>query len=211
MALQQIKNKLKQSPALKSFLYYMICQTHGARPRWWIRTFIHPIWIKKGKGSHIRSSARRDIFPFNYFHMGKYSYIESFCTINNGVGDIYIGDYSRVGVGNTIIGPIEIGNHVNLAQNVVLSGLNHTYEAVDKLIDEQTVSTKKIVIEDDCWIGANSVIVAGVRIGRHSVVGAGSVVSKDVPPYTIVVGNPAKIVKQYDSEKNCWIKTGKEK
>ena len=206
MSIQQIKNKLKQSPRLKKFIYNLICQPYGARPRWWIRFFVHPVCIKRGKGSHIRRSVRRDIFPFNHFSIGKRSYIESFSTINNGVGNISIGDYTRIGIGNTIIGPVEIGNHVNLAQNIVISGLNHIYESVSEPIDAQGVSTKTIIIEDDCWIGANAVILGGVRIGKHAVIGAGSVVGKDIPPYTIAVGNPVRLVKQYDFEKKCWTK-----
>lgn len=53
---------------------------------------------------------------------------------------------------------------------------------------------------------ANSVILAGVRVGRHVVIGAGSVVTKDIPPYSVAVGNPARVVKQYDAENGQWIK-----
>ena len=65
--------------------------------------------------------------------------------------------------------------------------------------------TKPIIVEDDCWIGANAVITAGVTIGRHSVVAGGSVVTRDVAPYTVVGGNPARILKQYDAEAGDWL------
>ena len=65
-----------------------------------------------------------------------------------------------------------------------------------KRIDEQGVSTKPVVIEDDIWIGANAVILPGVTIGHHTVVAAGAVVTKDVPPHSLVAGVPAKIIKQ---------------
>ncbi len=90
------------------------------------------------------------------------------------------------------------------AQNVVLSGLNHAYEDIGMSIHDQKVTTKEIVIEDEAWLAANSVVVAGVRIGKHSVVAAGSVVTRDVPPYSIVAGNPAKIIKQYNKETKKW-------
>jgi acetyltransferase-like isoleucine patch superfamily enzyme len=62
-------------------------------------------------------------------------------------------------------------------------------------IDEQGVSTNPVTIGDDIWIGANAVILPGVTIGDHSVVAAGAVVTKDVPPHTLVAGVPAKIIK----------------
>ena len=68
----------------------------------------------------------------------------------------------------------------------------------------QQIITKSIVIEDDCWIAANAVITAGVTIGKHSVVAAGAVVTKNVLPYSVVVGNPAKMIKQYDFDEKIW-------
>lgn len=66
----------------------------------------------------------------------------------------------------------------------------------NKLIDEQGVSTQPVVISDDVWIGANAVILPGVTIGRHCVIAAGAVVTKDVPDNTLVGGIPAKVIKQ---------------
>ena len=95
-----------------------------------------------------------------------------------------------------VFGPVLIGNHVNLAQGVVVSGLNHNFHDSTKRIDEQGVSTSQITICDDVWIGANSVITAGVTIGTHCVIAAGSVVTKDVPDNTVVAGCPARVIKQ---------------
>ena len=64
----------------------------------------------------------------------------------------------------------------------------------------QGVSVAPIIIEDNAWIAANSIITAGVTIGKHAIVAGGSVVTKNVPPYTIVAGNPAKAIKRYQSE-----------
>ena len=111
-----------------------------------------------------------------------------------------------IGLGNVIIGPVSIGNNVMFAQNIVVSGLNHGYEDVNIPPAFQKVNVKQITIADDVWIGANSVITAGVTIGKHSVIGGGSVVTKDVPPYCIAVGNPAKIVKKYNAETLTWDK-----
>ena len=175
------------------------------RPNWWIRLFYF-VYLKRGKGSVIYRSVRKDLPPFNQFSLGCYSVVEDFCCLNNAVGDLFIGDYTRIGLGNTLIGPVRIGNHVNLAQNITVTGLNHNYQDSEKLIDEQGVSTQPVTIEDDVWIGANSVILPGVILGKHSVVAAGSVVSRSIPAYSICAGCPAKVIKSYDFATKEWKK-----
>ena len=184
----------------------MLIPANDFRPRLWVRLFLNPFKHKKGKASIIRYRTRIDVFPFNRFELGSFSIIEDFSTVNNGVGDVFIGRKSIVGIGCTIIGPVAIGDNVMLAQNIVVSGLNHGYELVDIPPSEQKTITKSITINDDVWIGANCVITAGVTIGKHAIVGGGSVVTKDVPPYSVSVGNPAKVVKKYNFENNVWEK-----
>ena len=147
-----------------------------------------------------------DVLPFNNFHLGANSTIEDFCTINNGVGDVSIGDNSLVGMGNVIIGPVTIGNNVILAQNIVASGLNHEYRDPAVPIRFQHITTAGITIGDDCWIAANSVITAGVTIGKHCVVAAGAVVTKDIPEYSVAAGNPAKVIKRFDQDLKEWVR-----
>lgn len=189
------KNKIKGNPRLKETVINLLMHPTQARPRLWLRLF-QWAYMKRGKHTVIYRSVRRDIVPFNQFTLGDCSVVEDFCCINNAVGDLHIGHHSRIGLHNTIIGPVRIGNHVNLAQGVVVSGLNHNFNNLSKRIDEQGVSTSPIIICDDVWIGANSVITAGVTIGRHSVVAAGSVVTKDVPENSVVAGSPARVIKQ---------------
>ena len=200
----EIKNKIKQHPGLKKVALYLLMPRHQARPRKWVQLFINPFMHKKGKGSLIRRRKRMDVLPFNTFILGDYSTIEDFATVNNGMGAVIIGNHVRVGIGNLLIGPVRIGNNVILAQHIVLSGLNHGYSNPDIPIALQPCSVAEIIIEDDCWIGANSVITAGVTIGRHSVVAGGSVVTKSVPPYTIVAGNPARPIRQYQPSSGNW-------
>jgi acetyltransferase-like isoleucine patch superfamily enzyme len=200
----QLKEKIQSNPRVKKLIHWMIVVPNQSRPRTWIKWFVNPLVHKKGKGACLRKRTRLDIVPWNKFELGEKSTIEDFTAINNGVGAVIIGNRSRVGLSNTIIGPVRIGNDVRLAQNVVLSGLNHNYQDPDTPIHTQGVSTKPIVIEDDSWIGANAVIVPGVTIGKHSIVAAGSVVTRNVPPYTVVGGNPAIIIKQYDAETRSW-------
>lgn len=149
---------------------------------------------------------RMDVLPFNNFQLGENSMIEAFSTINNGVGDVMIGNNTIIGIGNVIIGPVVIGDNVMLAQNIVVSGLNHGYEDITIPPKEQKVSTKLITISDNVWIGANCVITAGVTIGKHSVIGAGSIVTKNIPDYVVAAGNPARILKRYNFETSNWEK-----
>ncbi|MEG1564010.1 MAG: acyltransferase [Bacteroides sp.] len=203
MDIATLKQKLKQHPALKWAVHRFIMHPVRTRPNWWIRLFDFT-YLKRGKGSVIYRSVRKDLPPFNHFSLGKYSVVEDFCCLNNAVGDLIIGDYTRIGLRNTLIGPAQIGNHVNLGQNVTVTGMNHNYQGVEKRIDEQGVSTMPIVIEDDVWVGANAVILPGVTLGYHCVVAAGSVVSHSVPSYSICAGSPARILKQYNFESKEW-------
>jgi acetyltransferase-like isoleucine patch superfamily enzyme len=193
-----LADKIKQNLRLKKTVHSMLVRSYEARPRTWVRWFVNPFVHKKGRGSIIRWRTRMDVLPFNRFELGERSIIEDFSTINNGSGDVVIGHHTLVGMSNVIIGPVTLGNHIILAQHVVMSGLNHIYEDVSRPIVDQNVRTAPIVIEDDCWIAANVVITAGVTIGKHSIIAAGAVVTKDVPPYSIAAGNPAKVIKQYD-------------
>ena len=137
-----------------------------------------------------------DTPPYRRFFLGQKSVIESYSCINNAVGDVVIGDHTRIGLHNTIIGPVTIGSHVNLAQGITVTALNHNFEAPERRIDEQGVSTQQVTIGDDIWIGANAVVLPGVTVGNHCVIAAGAVVTKDVPPHSLVAGVPAKIIKQ---------------
>jgi acetyltransferase-like isoleucine patch superfamily enzyme len=199
-----IKEKIKSNEKLKKLVLWMLMPRNQARPRLWVKWFVNPIKHHKGKGSLVRRRTRMDLMPFNNFVLGKDSTIEDFSTVNNGVGDVIIGDRTRIGMANVLIGPVSIGNDVMFAQNVVLSGLNHGYEDVNLPPSLQKVETKPIAIEDQVWIGANAVVTAGVTVGKHSIVAAGCVVVKDVPPYAIVGGNPGKLLKQYNHETKEW-------
>jgi acetyltransferase-like isoleucine patch superfamily enzyme len=192
---ESVRAKLKNNPKLKKFIDWVIMNQVETRPRWFIR-LLAPLYQHRGKHSVIHRSARMDTPPYRVFSLGDYSVIESFACINNAVGDVIIGDHTRVGLHNTIIGPVEIGSHVNLAQGITVTALNHNFSDANKRIDEQGVSTSPVTIEDDVWIGANAVILPGVTIGEHCVVAAGAVVTKDVPPHSLVAGVPAKVIKK---------------
>jgi acetyltransferase-like isoleucine patch superfamily enzyme len=102
-----------------------------------------------------------------------------------------VGAYSFIGAQ----GGIKIGNDVIMGPRVSFHAENHKYDDSQKPIRLQGESRRGIVVEDDCWIGAGSIILDGVKIGTGCIVAAGSIVTKDVPAYSIVAGSPARIIK----------------
>lgn len=128
----------------------------------------HGINVRFWEGGHIDSPSK--------LRIGNNVSINRRCTINAG-GGVTIGD-------NTLIGP-----------GVVIYSQNHRYEKRDLLINSQGYVLKSVTIEDNVWIAANSIILPGVTIGRGSVIGSGSVVTRDVPSYSVVAGSPAKVIR----------------
>lgn len=118
----------------------------------------------------------------------------SYKTISIG-NDVYIGPHALF----SSIKSISIGNKVTFGPSVTIMGGNHNFKVVGSYIFDNHVKNEDddlpIIICDDTWIGCNAVILKGVTIGRGAIVGAGSIVTKSVPPYAIVGGNPAKIIR----------------
>ncbi|HFA48274.1 MAG TPA: acyltransferase [Bacteroidetes bacterium] len=203
--------KIKSSPFLKTWAQRLLSPKNEYRPRWWVSVLLNPFVHKRGRGSVIRRRTRMDVMPYNEFVLGRDSVIEDFTVVNNAVGDVIIGERTLIGMSDVIIGPITVGNDVLLAQHVVLSAMNHNYEDILLPISRQDYVAKKIIVEDEVWIGANAVVTAGVTIGHHSIVASGAVVTKDVPPLTVVVGNPARVIKRFNKKTEIWERVGLEK
>lgn len=109
---------------------------------------------------------------------------------------VRIGDRSAVGIDAQVIGPATIGNDVMMAPEVLILALNHeTGNPEVPMIEQGHRPPEPVTIEDDVWIGQRAIILPGVTIGRGSIVGAGAVVAKSVPPYSVVVGNPGRVVR----------------
>lgn len=201
-----LKEKIKENQRVRDFVMWTISPKRRPRPRLWIKILVNPFVHKKGKGSKIRRPSRMDLFPYKKFQLGANSTVESFCVINNGAGDVILGDRVRVGIGSVIIGPVTMGNGSGMGQHVFISGFNHGFADGDRNSSQQELDMRPTVIEEEAHIGANSVVVPGVRIGKRCQIGAGSVVTKDIPPFSVAVGNPARVIKRYNQETKQWEK-----
>ena len=107
----------------------------------------------------------------------------------------YIGDNVSINRNTILRGKYKIGRDCAIGPNCTIIGANHNFKDKTKSIKSQGSSIKGIVIGNDVWIGANCVILDGVTIGEGSVIGAGSIVTKSIPPYSVAVGNPCKVIK----------------
>lgn len=154
--------------------------------------------IGDGRGIFIGNNCV--IYPRNRLVMGDLN--------ANRDANIVIGNNVLINAGGYISGEggLEIGNFVLIGPNVNILSAGHEFGDCDKPIQKQGLTYGKINIEDDAWIGAGSVVLQGLTIGRGAVVGAGSVVTRSVPPYAIVIGNPARIVKyRNEIESECMV------
>lgn len=113
-----------------------------------------------------------------------------------------IGHYAHI-VG---LSAVNIENDVLIADRVFISDCTHEYELVEKPIAEQPVKIiNPVTIGEGSWLGEN-VCICGANVGKHCVIGANSVVTKDIPDYCVAAGNPARVIKRFDFERNEWIK-----
>lgn len=108
------------------------------------------------------------------------------------------------------INRVEIGKNVLFAGHVHITDHSHGYEDLTRPITPQSLTSKgPVIIEDDCWLGFSCEILSGVHIGKHCIIGARAVVTKDVPDFSIVAGNPARVIKQFNFETKKWEKIKK--
>ena len=165
------------------------------------------------------------IFPNVHIPNPKHLYIEKNCTIGSHViiktinifvknspddegqlqiGDIYIGEHSQIGELSFLnsLSEIRIGKNVLIAPQCYIGDADHIFKDRDIPIRVQGSVIEKVLIEDDVWIGAGVKVLRGVTIGKGSVIAAGAVVRKDIPPYTLAAGIPAKVIKSIRGGKN---------
>ncbi|MEM8896392.1 MAG: acyltransferase [Bacteroidota bacterium] len=205
----KLKARVKSDPRLKKLMLSLIFQRkpYNARVRWYVwLVMVFPRYFKRG----ISWKSRLDLVPFHQFEMGKYSRVEMNTVINNGMGDVVLKDEVHTGIGCVIIGPVTMDKHVGLSQYVRILGMHHGIEPT--MPHHHTPVTKApVILEEDAFIGTGTVIMGKkngepLTIGKYSRVGANSVVMSDIPPYSVAVGNPAKVVRTWDFEKETWVK-----
>ena len=120
--------------------------------------------------------------------------------------DVYIGHRCCI----TCINSVAIGNGCVLSEEVYIADSSHGYNPDAGLIMRQRLQSRgPVVLEEHCFVGYRAVISPGVRLGRHSVVGANAVVTKSVPPFSMVAGTPARLIKRYDPEVKLWVDCAK--
>ena len=140
---------------------------------------------------------RQDILRRIVGHIGHDSIIESpfHCTYGQ---NTYIGEYVYLNFMCVILdnNDVRIGNHVMIGPSVQIYTAAHPIQAETR--NQGWEVAKAIVIEDNVWIGGGAILLPGIHIGRNAVVGAGAVVSRDVPAYSVVAGNPARVIREIE-------------
>ncbi len=172
-----------------------------------------------GKGclieKNVRLSVPSRIFMGDRVFLGEYSYLDPedikarinlgdnvhisrLCSLRGRGGSIVIGDSVHLGRNTYIngIGGVEIGRECLLGPNVQLISGNHIFDDPSVPIRLQGTKREKIVIGDDVWLGMSAIVLPGVNIATGCVIGTGAVVTKDIPPYSIAIGVPAKVVRK---------------
>lgn len=154
-----------------------------------------------------------------HFHNPKYMVIGNNVSIDNGAeffplgngyksaikigNNVHIGSYNRIASMNEVL----IEDDVLFAAFVHITDHSHEFKNIQLPVREQGVFTKGVVkIEKGAWLGFRCNILSGVTVGEHAVVAAGAVVTRDVPPYSVVAGCPARVIKKYDFDKQEWVK-----
>lgn len=156
-----------------------------------------------GRGLIINGKIRENIIIGRNVTIGRFSRLGN--TMNHGSG-IIIEDNCFIGNNFTAIdGQIIIRSNVLIASDVSIFAANHSTDPTfEKGYMNSTMEFRDVEIRSNCWIGEKTIIVPGVTIGEYSIIGAGSVVTKNVPPYSLAVGNPARVIKKYNLDSKKW-------
>ena len=151
------------------------------------------------EGCQIMGLSRRGIVFGDRCTIGRFAMVAPTNTFGGEPGEgLKLGDHSNIGPFAYLgcSGYIEIGARVLMGPRVTLIAENHNFDELGLPIKDQGVERRAIKVDDDCWLGAGSTILAGVTVGSGAVVAAGAVVAHDVPPLTVVAGVPARVVRE---------------
>ncbi|EMO43306.1 transferase hexapeptide repeat protein [Leptospira noguchii serovar Autumnalis str. ZUN142] len=151
-------------------------------------------------GNHVHFHPAVEIDCFENISIGENCGVGAFAFFSASGGEIRIGNevfFNRnVHINASVGGVIDIGDRCLIGPNVVFRTANHNFDSIELPIQKQGHKIGNIILETDVWIASNVVLVGGIRIGKGVVVAAGSVVTKDIPAYSVVGGVPAKIIKK---------------
>lgn len=181
---------------------YRVKRWRDAMTRWYVKRFVAPQFDSLGSTPEVAHPRHLVIFG-RHIHLGKYAHI--ICAPDNAVrlttwpdkqhsGEIRIGDFCLISPGVRISSnrAIHIGDNVMLAANVSIS--DSDWHGIYNRIRPFRCS-KPVVLENNVWLGERVIVTKGVRIGENSVIGAGAVVTRDIPANVIAAGNPARVIK----------------
>jgi acetyltransferase-like isoleucine patch superfamily enzyme len=168
----------------------------------------NPQLIRTGKNLTIKdyvsiqALSRNGVLFGDNVMIGRYTTIECTGVIRELGEGLTVGNNSNFGEYNFIgvRGRVEIGNDVLFGPRVSIHAENHIFAGLEIPIRKQGASRKGVKIEDNCWIGSGAIVLDGVGIGEGSIIAAGAVVTKDIPPYSIAAGVPAKVVRKRNSQ-----------
>lgn len=172
--------------------------------------------ISIDRAKHVIIDPGCDIRGIERMSFGKGVVIQKDCWLNIAFQKQAPGPMILIGEGTNIgrrciisaANSITIGKYVLLAPNVFIADTHHAYQQIGVPIMYQGITTHedRIEIGDETWIGINAVVMGNVTIGKHCVIGANSVVNRDIPDYCVAVGNPARVVKSFDPATQEWVK-----
>lgn len=148
------------------------------------------------------------IFNERFIHIGAGTMIGPQVTLSAGMVPgqaclsdpvVRIGDRCLIGKGSGIVGHfgIDIGNDVWTGHHVYITDQNHGYEDITRPISQQSQPERPVTIGDGSWLGYGTVVLPGSHIGKHVTIGANSVVTGEIPDYSVAVGSPAKVIRRY--------------
>ncbi|ADY12215.1 acyltransferase [Sphaerochaeta globosa] len=179
--------------------------------KWFYMIFFHPILLLDNPRKSLLVRRHSDIRYHKKIVFGQNNRLGEHLRINfyNSNARLVFGNNVYIGNRNSFLlgGSISIGNNTILASDILITSQNHGMDPEHELpYSKQNLTCSEVRIGEGCWIGEKVIILPGRSIGDKSIVAAGSVITKDIPPYTVVAGNPAIIKKRYDFEKHEWVR-----
>ena len=173
-------------------------------------------FVRRKVGDHTFIDKTVNVYGWQHVNIGENSLIGEMTWLNvnhrePGFDHIKIGDHCYIGRRNLISSAkqVVIKDYVMTSNDCKFLGSNHLFQdPMMPYISTGTTSTDSMYIGVNVWVGASAIVLGRVTIGHGSIIGAGSVVTKDIPPFSIAAGNPCQVIKRYDPRQKKWIKIG---